>query len=241
MAEVDLEVLAAGYRYRPATAAALQRPVRAASGLARGSVVVDVGGGQGEHAAVFAGLGHGTVVVDPGYTMIRRAQRRSPVVAGRGGALPLADESVALLYSHLSIHYFDVSAFLGEAYRVLRRGHRLWIWTMGPRHFESSFMARFFPDVVAIDTARFPDPEGVAESLSEHDMRCVAHEVEVEPKRVAAGQWREFMAAGAISSWQLLSDDARADGLAAFDRAFPDPHEQIVYELRFDVIVAERP
>ncbi len=241
MTEVDLDALAAGYRYRPATEAARARPGRAVAGLGPDRLVLDVGGGPGDHAAEFTAAGHSVVVVDPTMTMLKRAQRRAPVVAGRGEALPVAGGRADVVYSHLAIHYFQPASFLSEAYRVLRPGGRLWIWTMGRTHFETSFTTRFFPDVARIDTARFPDPAGLAAAAGGHGFRPVSHEIEIERKRMTARQWRQAMVAGFISSWQLLGDDARAEGLAVFDAAYPGGDEIVEYTLRFDVIIAERP
>ena len=66
MADIDLETLARGYRHRPASAGSVHRAEAAAlrAQLHPGSLAVDVGGGRGDHSAVFASTGAKAVVVE---------------------------------------------------------------------------------------------------------------------------------------------------------------------------------
>lgn len=237
MAEVDLDRLAAGYRYRPASVASLERAEAAGSGLEPGAWALDVGGGPGNHSAVWNRQGLNALVLDPSPAMLTYGSRRGlRGVRGLAQAMPFHSGRFALVWFHLSIHYGDWRAAIDEAVRVLDDRGRIEIWTLGPDHHERSLLAQWFPSVERIDIDRFPPPDAVASYLAEQGSAvCVTHPVEdvVRP----AGSWLQAVEAGFISTLQLLPQDERAAGIAAFRRAHPDAEEEISYALRFTRIV----
>lgn len=243
MKPVDLEDLAAGYSYRPPSLEALARASRAAdsAGLRAGDVAIDMGGGRGSHAAVWAERGAMAVVVDPARGMSRIAAELPGVIAVRAPSqdLPIKSGSARLTYFHLSLHYGDWRAAIDEAQRVLAPEGECWIWTMGEEHHRGSFLARWFPSVGDIDTARFPDPAEVVATL-ERGWSSVATGKEVEEKLTAAGQWRTAVQNRFISTLQLIPDDEFQAGMARYDNAYPDENQSVKYRLTFDWIRARR-
>lgn len=239
--QVDLESLAAGYEHRPTSKAGLARATRAgnAAHLGPGRIAVDVGGGRGGHASVWAGMGATALVVDPSATMTRQAQRKHGVTAVRATAqrLPIRSRTVSLVYFHLSIHYGDWRRSVDEGLRVLDPSGECWIWTMGEEHHRRSFLARWFPSVGDIDAARFPPPREIATYLEERAVRVEVGR-EVEHKEMPAGVWRRAVSARFVSTLQLISGAEFRSGLIAFDEAYPDPDMTIDYELTFDWIHA---
>ncbi len=236
-AGVDLEALAAGYRQRPASEASRRRARRAAAEaqLQPGDWAVDVGGGTGAHAACWAEAGLRALVIDPSRGMLRRAAARPGVraVGGRAQALPLATGSVHLVFFHLSIHYGDWERAIDEAMRVLEDGGECWVWTLGAEHHRASFLARWFPSVAAIDTARFPDPEALATRFAAAGGAVTrGREVEVPERR--AGEWLEAVDAGFVSTLQLVPAEELQAGRERFVAAYPDPREVVRYRLDFD-------
>lgn len=240
---VDLENLAAGYSHRPTSPAALARARRAADAarVGAGDVAIDIGGGRGAHAEVWAASGATALVVDPSDGMTREAVKRPGVAAIRAPSqrLPIRDGKARLVYFHLSLHYGDWRAALDEAHRVLGAGGQCWIWTLGERHHRESFLARWFPSIGDIDAARFPDPDGVVDYLSDA-WSSVETGKDVEPKVVAAGKWRAAAEARFVSTLQLIPDDEFRTGLEAYDKTHPDPDEPVEYLLTFDWIRACR-
>ncbi len=236
-AAVDLEALAAGYQRRPASEASRQRPRRAATeaGLHPGDWAVDVGGGTGAHAACWAEAGLRALVVDPSRGMLRRAAEQPGVAAvgGRAQALPLASGSVALVYFHLSIQYGEWRTAVDEAMRVLRDGGECWVWTLGSDHHRRSFLARWFPSVAGIDAARFPDPDALEARFAAAG-GTVSRGREVEVSERSAGEWLEAVAAGFVSTLQLISPEELQAGRERFTAAYPDPAERVRYRLDFD-------
>lgn len=241
-ADVDLEALAAGYRHRPPSDAAMSHASAAVRGIARGSWTVDVGGGRGEHAALWASEGYRSLTVDPGEAMATSASTRVGVTAlrGRAQALPLRNGSVSLIYFHLSIHYGDWNDSIAEAARVLRNGGDCVVWTLGAEHHRTSMLAKWFPSVAEIDSARFPEP-GVIAGLLEKEGFDVAAGKEVEHVVRKAADWVAAVKAGFVSTLQLLTRAELESGLEAFHAAHADPAESISYDLRWDWIRGRRP
>ena len=237
-ADVDLAALAAAYEHRPLSAPGRGRAMRAIADLPSSSRVLDIGGGPGAHAALWAAEGHVAVVVDPSRDMLAAAAARAGVVPVRATAqrLPFHDAVFALAYFHLSIHYGEWRAALDEALRVLGPDGVLWIWTLGPDHHANNMLQRWFPSVEAIDRNRFPEPDELAAHLRTRAHVTVGHVV--EPRMRRAGEWVRAVEAGFVSTLQFVPAAELAAGLAAFRRVHPDPDETIEYELRWTWLVA---
>ncbi|MCJ7726972.1 MAG: class I SAM-dependent methyltransferase [Acidimicrobiia bacterium] len=245
MAEVDLEALAAGYEHRKTTPAALARAAAAADAahLGSGSVAIDVGGGRGLHAGVFAGRGALAVVVDrsEGMSSAAASVPGVEVVVGDAADLPLADGCADLAYFHLSIHYGDWRRSLDEAIRVVRPGGALWVWTFGSDHLRSSFLADWFPSIVPIDEARFPEPGALAAHLAAAGCSAVAVSEAPEVVERTAGEWRAAVEAGFVSTLQMLPPGEVEAGLRRFGEAYPRPGEMLSYRLGYLSVSATGP
>lgn len=240
---VDLERLAGAYGHRREGDAAVRAAVAAdAAALSGGDLAVDVGGGEGRHAAVFASRGARTLVVDRSRDMARAAAGNGiPAVVGDGAALPVAAGVARLVYFHLSLHHGDPERWLSEAARVVRPGGVVWVWTLAPEHLRASFLARWFPRVGEIDAARFPEPGDLVAALTRLGLAAAPGPSSVETVTRSAGSWVAAVEAGFVSTLHLLDADEMSAGLAAFADAHPDPAEEIDYELRFRAVQATRP
>jgi len=244
LAEIDLERLAAGYAHRRGGEAARARAARTAkrAGLGPGAVAVDVGGGRGDHAAVFAAMGARAVVVDRSPAMAGAA-RRGEVAAlvGDGRQLPLADGAADLLYFHVSLQYGGWEQMLGEAARVLRPGGLLAAWTFAPGHFRQSLLARWFPSIAPLDEARFPPPDLVEARLWALGMREVHQIAETESVSRCAGDWEAAVRGGFVSTLQLLPPGELESGLARFRKEHRDPGEVLQYRLWYRGVLGWKP
>jgi ubiquinone/menaquinone biosynthesis C-methylase UbiE len=238
IAEVDLARLADGYRFRPASEASIERARHAGASLSAGSTILDVGGGPGHHAAVWAEQGHHPIVLDPTQKMtLPAADRGLPVVLGVSQALPFRSDVFDLVWFHLSLHYGDWRLALDEAVRVCKAGGGVEIWTLSEDHHAASLLARWFPSVQRIDLARFPDGGHVERYLDDR-ATAVSRSRVVEQKTRPAGDWLAAVEAGFVSTLQLIDADELEAGLAGFQRAYPNPVTEIDYELRLDRITA---
>ena len=244
MGEIDLERLAAGYAYRRTSDGAKRRAAAAgaSAGLQRGSVAIDVGGGRGDHAEVLAATGALAVVVDRSPAMAGAARERGlPAVVGDGRCLPLAGAIAGLVYFRLSLHYGGWELMLGEAARVVRPGGMVVAWTFAREHFRHSLLARWFPSLVPIDEARFPDPDLLAARMWALGLEEVTQVAETETVSRRAGEWTAAVRAGFISTLQLLDPAEVEAGLARFQDEHPDPNEVLHYRLWHRGVMGRRP
>jgi SAM-dependent methyltransferase len=236
MAEIDFEHLAAGYRHRPTSAAGRERAgmAAAAAGLGSGDLAVDVGGGRGAHAAVFATSGARALVVDRSPAMARCARAAGvAAVVGDGRRLPLRDGSCRLAYWHVALHYGGWREMLDEGIRVAAPGGAVWSWTFTREHFDASFLAHWFPSVGPIDSARFPDPDDLAAHLGERGLTGVARVERDEVVERTAGSWLAAVEGGFVSTLQVLPPGELESGLAEFRGRHPDPAEILSYRLAY--------
>ncbi|MBN2112687.1 MAG: class I SAM-dependent methyltransferase [Acidimicrobiia bacterium] len=234
MAEIDLERLAAGYAHRRVSEATHRRAARTGerAGLREGAVAVDVGGGCGDHAAVFAGTGARALVVDRSAAMARAAVGQGlRAVVGDGRALPLRDGTADLVYFHVSLHYGGWEQMLGEAVRVAKPGGLVAVWTLAADHFRRSLLARWFPSIVPLDEARFPHSDLVEARLWALGLQEVHQVAETETVSRRADDWEAAVRAGFVSTLQLLDPEELESGLARFHEEHPDPEEVLHYRL----------
>jgi SAM-dependent methyltransferase len=244
MAEIDLERLAAGYTHRRTTDAARRRAAAAAeeAGLGPGSIALDIGGGRGDHAAVLAGTGARAVVVDRSPAMARAARDQGlPAVVADGCRLPVADAAADLAYFHLSLHYGGWETWLGEAARVVRPGGLVVAWTFAGEHFRHSLLGCWFPSIVPLDEARFPDPDLVRGRMSGLGLEQVTQVAETETISRRAGDWETAVRAGFVSTLQMLDQAEFEAGLVRFQVEHPDPDEVLHYRLWYRGVRGRKP
>jgi len=236
MVEIDLADLSAGYRHRPIGKGGVRRASMSTSGIS--GLVLDVGGGGGEHSVTMKSVDRTPVVVDIEAAMCLTARRRGvEAILASFEELPIVDDAAALAFFHLSIHYGDWRAAMDEAVRVVRPGGRIDVWTFSGDGIESSSLARWFPSVVAIDRARFPDPDAIGERLAS-SVSSVAMESWPDPVQRRVGDWEAAVRSRFVSTIQLLPPDEVEAGLAEFRTLHPDPEEIYSYELAFLRITA---
>ena len=231
MVDIDLDDLGRAYRLRPMSVAARSRAIESAGDCS--GVLLDVGGGTGGHAASWLGSNQTPVVIDPSPVMLRSAIQHNGVVVvrARSQRLPFADDVAQLAYFHLSIHYGDWRAAIGEANRVVSPGGRIEIWTMTPDAIEHSSLGRWFPRIIEIDTQRFPDPVAIAEFCESHDLYVELTKSSESIVRTA-GDWSKAVRGRFVSTLQLLDDSEIDRGLARFGAEYPNPDSLYRYALR---------
>jgi SAM-dependent methyltransferase len=243
MAEVDLNRLAAAYGHRSHDPIRQRiEPILAAVPVGPGDLIVDVGGGRGRHAAALSSASGATaLVVDPAMGMVVAARGSGSLAAvGRGEKLPLGAGCADLVLFHLSIHHGDWRVMLAEAWRVVRPGGAVWVWTMPPEHLRTSYLTQWFPRVGEIDAARFP---AIGDLEAEFAVlggvpRLASDRSDVQRP---AGDWRQAVEAGFVSTLHLLTPGEIAEGIDRFTAAHPDPTEMIGYTLAFTGVWSIRP
>jgi len=236
MPDIDLADLSDGYRHRPIGQGGIRRATMSARGIS--GLVLDVGGGGGEHSVAMRSEARTPVVIDIEASMCRTARRRG-VMAIRASSemLPVVDDAAGLAFFHLSIHYGDWRAAMDQAVRVVRPGGRIDVWTFSGDGIEMSSLARWFPSVVDIDRARFPDPGAIADHLRS---RISKVEIQSWPDHVRrrVGDWEAAVRSRFVSTIQLLPTNEIEAGLAEFRAMHPDPDGIYSYDVAYLRITA---
>ena len=235
IAEIDLDHLARGYRFRPISERAAQR----AADAARESLdpLLDVGGGTGAHAEVWARAGRTAVVLDVSKEMTVQASQRPNVLVMRANAeqMPLRSDSFGLAYFHTSVHYGNWRSTLAEAVRVVRKGGTVEVWTFAPNSIGSTSLGRWFPSIVAIDSVRFPELDALAEYL-ESLCSSVSVGTEVEPIARTALEWIEGVQGGFVSTLQLIDQAELDEGIGEFRTEYPNDDDVYRYAATYTSI-----
>ena len=203
--------------------AVLDAAVEAAQ-VAKGDRVLDVGCGTGRFSERLRELGFRVTGYDPSETMLAAARERAAADHSTSHLLPInyvqgdANESLPkgpfeAITAFYCIHYIDVKPFARRALSELSDDGILAIATFPHRHFAEVIYARYFPSLPAIDMARFPSAQMLAEDLEEAGFEDIAlrdiHLVfEDDPQTLITRIERKF-----LSSFFLIPDDEFQRGL----------------------------
>jgi ubiquinone/menaquinone biosynthesis C-methylase UbiE len=240
--------LASSYdRLRPAGEAWEQLAERTIAALHEPRRLLDVGCGTGRFAVLaHARLGGRVWGVDPSAEMLREARSR-PGARGIGwkqGAaehLPFRSGWFDAAHMHLVVHVLaERPAALAEVARVLAAGGRLAIATFAREHFDRFFLNPYFPSIGRIDTARFPDPDTLANELAAAGFGQVEIERIGQPVHAEAADVLERVRGRYISTLHLLDEAEYAAGLAALERDIAAGREAFAYSLEWALLTGTR-
>lgn len=205
--------------------------------------VLDIGCGTGTLAGELTAR-HGCSVhgLDASVEMlaVARGKGLSGVVFVHGHAenLPFGDQSFERSVMVSVVHHVDRPEAFAEANRILAPGGRLVIANADPDGFADRWLMALFPELLERELARFPTASDLERELAATGF----HRTEVARLAVPRAYSRETALAKIrgrhISSFDLLSDDEYAAGLARAERELPDAVE---YTFRSLLVVAVRP
>jgi SAM-dependent methyltransferase len=179
-----------------------------------GMRVLDLGAGTGAWATALASwYGVSVIAVEPSAAM--RARARCPgLVAGHGGALPVASATVDGAWLSTVIHHLpDLAAAARELRRVLRPGAPVLIRSVFPGRHQRIGLFRYWPEAIAVlDT--WPSVASIRTAFAAAGFRYTA----LEPVPQVTAPSLEATVASlqreAHSPLMRISDDAYEAGAA---------------------------
>ncbi len=242
---MDFAPMAARYdELRPASLDLAELTLAALVGSRR---LLDVGCGTGRFAALAADrLGARVWGIDPSPEMLAQARARGARGCGWKQAtaerLPFKEGWFDAVHAHLVLHLVENrDRAITEMVRVLGWGGRMVIVSFRPEHFDRFYLAPYFPSLVEIDRARFPDPDLVVGELSRAGLdhvseRAVRRRVRLEPADVLARVRGRY-----ISTLHLLDEREYQSGLEQLERDLSARAAAVESELVWSLTVGRRP
>jgi SAM-dependent methyltransferase len=130
--------------------------------LGHAKTVLNVGAGSGSYEPTDRYV----VAVEPSASMrTERLQNgRSPAIIGKADALPFDDNAFDASMAMVTVHHWpDVSAGLRELRRVTRE--QVIVMTFDPDSLHLFWNAHYFPELIAIERARYPPIDTIVNAL----------------------------------------------------------------------------
>jgi ubiquinone/menaquinone biosynthesis C-methylase UbiE len=182
------------------------------------NTILDLGCGTGRFTEALAIHFDAEVVgIDPSTKMLEQARAklrdsRVRYELGRGEAIPLANDSVDLIFSSMTFHHFDDSGLVArECRRVLKDGAAAILRTGTRERIPSYPYLEFFPQSRPIMEATLPTTGFVREVFEAAGFSSVTCDVVVQQVASDYSSYVEKLAAGADSVLaQLPASDFEA-------------------------------
>lgn len=239
---VDFRPLAASYdRFRPADADWWRLfDETVAAGDLRRRQVLEVGCGTGAFAAALTEQASAAVTaVDACEEMLavarRRVGKRARLERAAAERLPFPARSFERAVMRLVVQELDRPLAFGEAARVLVPGGRVAIVTSHPESLDELWVNRLFPELAAIDRARFPRPEALAAELVEAGFERPAVRTLRQHACLTRAEALTKLRRRQVSTLQFLDESAYRVGLVRAAHELPD---RFAYPLEWALVVA---
>jgi len=203
--------------------------------------VLDVGCGTARFTALLAdAFGARAIGIDRSPTMLRERLPRPDLTfaAAAVEAMPFADASIDVALMSLMIHFLpDLPAALRDVARIVRPGGFVLVRTPTRDLVERHCFLPYFPEALAIDRARMPAADDLVAAFAAAGFVNTVHDTVVQEFAPTAAAACVKVRARAFSVLLMISDEAFARGLPAFERACdtapPGPVEDAVAFLVF--------
>jgi SAM-dependent methyltransferase len=187
----------------------------------RGRRVLEIGCGTGRLAQALAERAHARVwAVDASAEMVARTKALGiNVRLARAEALPFKNAWFERAVLRMVVHLLDRPRAFGELERVVGANGRVVVATGDPDSLDEGWLPRFFPSVPEIERARFPDEDELRAELSGAGFVSVSFSRLTSERTLTRTQALETIRAKIYSTFDLLTPEEYADGLARAEAA----------------------
>ena len=186
------------------------------------NTILDLGCGTGRYSEALAAHFDADVIgLDPSTKMLDQARkklrdRRVRYQTGHGEAIPLADDSVDLIFMSMSFHHFtDPKTAARECRRVLREGAAAVLRTGLRERIPSYPYVEFFPTSRPIMDDILPTVAFIREVFESAGFSTINSDIVTQQIAPDLAAYTDKLAAGADSVLAQLSEDDFNAGIAA--------------------------
>lgn len=217
---MDYDQYAGTYAWaREAVPWVLDPLARSAALLPPGSTVLEVGCGTGNYVGALATVRPDLVYMgfDVSRPMLDVARSRAPTVQFLHGdataAFPCDNSSCRLVFAVDVVHHLDnLECFFQESRRVLVRDGRLIIVTDSEESMRARSLTKFFPEILALEQKRYPDPEHLRVAARKAGLANVSEEPAVGDIPLTE-EFLSKLEAKCASAMRLLPAEVHAAGM----------------------------
>jgi ubiquinone/menaquinone biosynthesis C-methylase UbiE len=185
--------------------------------------ILDLGCGTGNYLDMFQRMSQGQFYgVEPSEGMrLQASQKNSNVTIMSGNAynIPFDDAFFDFIYMTDVIHHIsDSRRMFDELSRVLKPNGRVCIVTQSHQQIEQRPIARFFPETIQVDQARYPKIDDIVQIATSFQLLTVTTLQEQVPTLLGM-DFLELVRKKGYSMLHLISDSAYVRGLKQLELA----------------------
>lgn len=178
-------------------------------------VYLDIGCGTGNYTTSLHGFGLKMIGIDPSQEMLKTARQRNGEIDwfhGKAESLPLKDKIIDGIVATLTIHHWqDLTKGFCEAFRVLKPGGRMVVFTSTPIQMKGYWLNHYFPNMLKDSILQMPSLEKVKQSI--YDARLNITDTEIYYIKPNLQDY--FLYAGKHNP-QLYFDEKIRKGISSF-------------------------
>ena len=184
--------------------------------------VLDLGCGTGNYLDLFQRLSLSEFYgVEPSVGMGQNASQKNKnltISIGNAYNIPFRDNCFDFIYMTDVIHHIpDLSQMFDELFRILKSHGRVCIVTQSHQQIEQRPIARFFPETVTVDQARYPTIDNIIQAATTF-IHLKNVQIQVQTPITLDDNFLDLVRKKGYSMLHLISESAYEQGLAQLEQ-----------------------